>query len=120
MSEQCEYTKPHPKHHWWIGTTTAGVSPRPSSNYRECLGIRDPNAPTWGEGGLLTHSKQALGGWELWQQGAGAWPPVGERHLHFLFDSKGRWNWVVRWKKSPLCNTPRCRMVEIMDSRRMY
>ena len=114
MNEQCAYTKPHPKHHWWIAITVAGVSPRPPSNYRECPGIKDPNPPPFGETGRATHSKQALGEWELWQQGAGAWPPVGERHLHFLY-LRGHWEWVVRYGKSVLCNTPRCRRVEIWD-----
>lgn len=108
--EQCAYEKPHPSHSWWQDKDKRGLDPL---TYRRCEGVKDPNAPTWGEGGRLTHSKQALGEYELWCRGNDGASAGGERHLHFLYDSRGKWEWVVRWSGSVLCNTPRCQRVEI-------
>lgn len=112
---QCEYTKPHPGHHWWLdGSTT------PVSNYQQCEGMRDTNPPPFGESGRLTHSKQALGEWEIWkmeQEVGTASRPRGKKHLHFLY-LRGNWEWVVRpGGSSPLCKTPRCRAVTIKEAK---
>lgn len=115
MNEQCVYDKPHPKHHWWIDGKTA-----PITNYRNCEGIPEPRGTTIGtEGsGYLTHTKQALGEFELWereQRHVGAALHIANaRHLHFLF-LRGHWEWVLRWSKSGLCGTPRCRRVIITE-----
>lgn len=40
-------------------------------------------------------------------------PPLGKKHLHFLFRAAPQW--VVRIRKSPLCGTLRCRLVVIKE-----
>ena len=55
-------------------------------------------------------SKQKVGEWEV----RGIRSLLGIYHLHFLFQ-KGRWEWVLRYKKSGLCSTTRCRMVNIKE-----
>ena len=112
---QCEYSKPHPRHHWWIdGSTT------PVTNYQQCEGVSE--AEGGGPSGFTQWwqiSKQASGEWELWkrEQEVGASShPTGEKHLHFLYGLKGHWEWVVRpGGSSPLCKTPRCRAVTIKE-----
>lgn len=101
----CEYEKPHPGHSWWLdGSTT------PTSNYRHCEGVKvNPSVATY-----QWFTKQALGEFELWA----TQPDLnGEHHLHFVFQ-KGRWEWVFRaGGSSPLCKTPRCRLVTIKEGK---
>lgn len=40
--------------------------------------------------------------------------PTSELHIHFLY-VKGRWNWVLRGGRSPLCKTRRCRRVYLVE-----
>lgn len=103
---QCSYQKPHPSHTWQTGGENI------EERDRYCTGVQDPNCPM-GDSGLITHSKQALGEWELWREWSGV-VVIGKQHLHFLF-LRGDWNWVVRSHKSPLCGTPRCKRVWISN-----
>lgn len=107
---QCAYTKPHPQHS--LGKAGA---------YQQCGGVTE--AERGGPSGFTPWwqlSKQAGGEWELWkreQEVGEASHPTGEKHLHFLYGLKGSWEWVVRAGSSPLCKTPRCRLVTIKEIR---
>lgn len=115
--DKCEYDKPHPRHTWWADTDEV---PRPMSAFRQCPGIPDPVGPPPGASSWTTHSKQALGEFELWkrEQALKVMGKTsqfkGEYHLHFLF-LRGHWEWVVREVKSSLCGTPRCRKAIIAE-----
>ena len=40
--------------------------------------------------------------------------PTGKKHLHFTMRSEKEL-WVIRTRKSHLCGTPRCRLVNIKE-----
>lgn len=101
----CEYTKPHPSHHWWIDEPELSHS----QSYRTCEGIKGTG---FGDRSYARNfTKQELGEFEIWEKAVEEFN--GEYHLHFMFNARGRWEWVLRESKSPLCGTLRCRRVVI-------
>lgn len=99
----CDFSEPHRPHSWWIDDKTLTHS----QAYRTCEGIKDPKRLGY------EHTKQAIGCFEAKDE-----PTIeGEHHIHYIFNQRGRWEWVVRAKKSPLCGTLRCRPVTITPQR---
>lgn len=42
-------------------------------------------------------------------------PPMGAQHIHFRMRGATKKQWIVCSRRSPLCGTPRCRLVTITE-----